>query len=108
MRKSVRSNSLGVLLTVFASVNAATCSGEERPRHDDHDVARAALERGEILPLDTILARVRLTLRGDVVDVELRQESGAWVYAIKVIAAENALIELAVDARTATVLKKAR
>jgi uncharacterized membrane protein YkoI len=80
--------------------------GEELARRDDHDMARAALERGEILPLDTILARIHDKLRGDVAAVELRRERGVWIYAIKFIAPENRLIEASVDARTAQIVAK--
>jgi uncharacterized membrane protein YkoI len=100
---------------VLAAISAAvaigatvtiSCSEEASPR-DDHNVARAALERREILPLTTILARLRETMRGEVVGVELRRDSGRWVYAIKLIVDDNRLIETRVDARTATILTKA-
>jgi len=77
---------------------------EERLRREDHDVARAALERGEILPLEKILARVRESVRGDVVGVELERERGAWIYEIKIIGPGSAMIEARVDAQTGKIV----
>jgi uncharacterized membrane protein YkoI len=83
---------LSYFLTAVLLLGTAVAMGagdafavEERLRREDHDVARAALERGEILPLETILARVRESVRGDVVGVELERDCGAWIYEIKII-----------------------
>ncbi|MGD2020700.1 MAG: peptidase M4, partial [Thiohalocapsa sp.] len=46
------------------------------PHDHDHDRARAALERGEVLPLAEILASVTAQVPGDVVEVELEREHG--------------------------------
>jgi len=73
--------------------------------HDhDHDRARAALGRGEVRPLAQILQAVSAAIPGDVVEVELEREQGAWVYELKVIAPDGRLLEVLVDAATATLL----
>jgi uncharacterized membrane protein YkoI len=65
---------------------------------DDHERARAALERGEILPLRVILERVGRDHPGTVVEVELEQEAGRWVYEIKLLQQGGSLVKLEVDA----------
>ncbi|MGD2021176.1 MAG: PepSY domain-containing protein, partial [Thiohalocapsa sp.] len=70
----------------------------------DHDRARAALERGEVLPLAEILASVTAQVPGDVVEVELEREHGAWVYELKVIAPNGRVLEVLVDAAAGRLL----
>lgn len=72
----------------------------------DHDRARAALQAGEILPLATVLQRVAQSHPGDVLEVELEREEGRWIYELKLLQPGGALLKLAVDARTAEVLKR--
>ena len=75
---------------------------------DDHDRARAALERGEVLPLLTILERLSTTIDGDIIETELDREKGRWVYEISYVDRNGRLIELEIDAADATVLKEKR
>ncbi|MBR0673089.1 peptidase M4 [Roseomonas soli] len=78
-----------------------------RPRRDhDHDRARAALERGEALPLAEVLARVRPELGGEVVGVDFDRDDGRWIYEFKVIGPAGRLVEVHVDAATARVLRR--
>jgi uncharacterized membrane protein YkoI len=69
----------------------------------DQDAARAAVESGAILPLDTILARLKGRLPGEIVKVKLEREHGLWVYAFRVIDAQGHWREIAVDAATGRV-----
>lgn len=72
----------------------------------DHDRARAALERGEVLPLAEILATVTAQVPGEVVEVELEREHGAWVYELKVISPDGRMLEVLVDATAGRLLKQ--
>ncbi len=74
----------------------------------DHDRARAALERGELLPLATLLERLAPVIDGDVIELELEREKGGWVYEISYVDARGRLVELEVDAADGTVLKRER
>lgn len=86
---------------------AASAPASARPRRErDHDLARAALERGEALPLAEVLARVRPELGGEVVGVDFEREDGRWVYEFKVIGRAGRLEEVHVDAATARVLRR--
>ena len=71
---------------------------------DDHDQARQALERGDVLPLEGILSEVRKAVPGEVVGIELEYEHGAWVYEIKVIQVGGVRADILVDARSGRII----
>jgi uncharacterized membrane protein YkoI len=95
-------------LALAALLAATPPSAGER----DHDDARALRERGEIVPLEQILAAVAEQRPGRVVEVELELEfdlqgSGkAYVYEVEVLDAGGEVWELKYDARTGTLLKQ--
>lgn len=72
----------------------------------DHDRARAALRAGEVLPLTTILERVAKQQPGQVLEVELERDDGHWIYKLKLLHNDGALVKLKVDARDGLVLKR--
>ncbi len=72
--------------------------------HADHDRARQAVEVGDVLPLRTILERVEREYPGQVMEVELDQEKGQWVYEIKLLRKGGALMKLKILARDGTIL----
>ena len=71
----------------------------------DHDKARTALQAGAISPLHTVLAKVHQTYPGEVLEVELEQEDGRWIYELKLLQPGGMLTRLEVDARTGDILK---
>ncbi|GJE57632.1 MULTISPECIES: PepSY domain-containing protein [Methylobacterium] len=71
---------------------------------DDQEQARQAVERGEIRPLDEILAAARKAVPGDVVALELKRKHGSWLYEIKILAAEGKRREVKVDAKSLAIL----
>nr|WP_211159477.1 PepSY domain-containing protein [Aromatoleum aromaticum] len=71
----------------------------------DHDRARRAVEQGEVMPLQRILDNVERDHPGQVIEVELEQEKGRWIYEIKVLKAGGALVKLEIDARDGVVLR---
>ncbi|MCW5771453.1 MAG: PepSY domain-containing protein [Rhodospirillaceae bacterium] len=88
---------------------AAPARADEDDRHDrdrrDHDRARRALERGEVLPLERILAAVRAHVPGEILGVELEREHGAWIYEVRVVDASGRRLVVYVDGAKATILK---
>lgn len=72
----------------------------------DHERARQALAAGEILPLRQVLDRVEREVSGQVLEVELEDEHGTWVYEIKVLGPKGAVAKLKVDARDGKILRK--
>lgn len=71
----------------------------------DQTRARAAVEAGEILPLQTIIGRQRTRLQGRILEVELEREDGRWVYEIELLLADGRKRELEIDATSARVLE---
>jgi uncharacterized membrane protein YkoI len=91
---------LGALLTLTAAAHAAAGDADDR----EQDAARAALQRGQALPLVRILAIVAQQVPGDVIEVELDDEDNTLVYEIKVLTANGRVREVEIDARTGKVL----
>jgi uncharacterized membrane protein YkoI len=58
------------------------------------------------LPLREILGRVEREAPGQVIEVELERAAGRWVYEIKLLARDGAIVELDVDARDGTVVRR--
>lgn len=73
---------------------------------DDHDRARAAVSRGEILPLPRILAVVELDVGGRVIEIDLDDEDGRFVYEVEAVGQDGRLVELSIDAATGVVLDR--
>jgi uncharacterized membrane protein YkoI len=94
----VKSGTVIALALIAASL--AQASGDH-----DHDRARAALERGEVRPIGEILASAAAKVPGEVVEVELEREHGHWVYELKIIAPDGRMLEVLMDAATATVIQ---
>ena len=71
----------------------------------DHETARRAVERGELLPLAKILASASKTHPGRVLDVELERDEGRYLYEIDVLQKDGRVIELTYDGRTGELLE---
>ncbi len=79
-------------------------AGDQR----DHERARAAVQAGEVLPLQTLLERLRRTHPGQVLELELEREDGRWIYEVKLLQADGQLLKLELDAATGQVLAAKR
>lgn len=72
---------------------------------DDAQKARALSQRGDILPLERIAGHVRAARPGKLIDIELEQKHGRWIYEAEVLDDAGRVWELKLDARTGSVLK---
>lgn len=79
----------------------------DRDEHD-HDRARRAVQAGEVLPLQEVLARLARRQPGQVLEVELEREDGRWVYEIKLLKPDGRRVKLQLDARDGSPLRDAR
>lgn len=70
----------------------------------EQDEARAALERGEIKPLDQVLAAVRAAVPGDVIAVKLKSKKTAWIYSLKVLTPAGKRRDVKIDAGSLAIL----
>lgn len=75
----------------------------------DHEQAREALRRGEILPLTRILPIVQKRVPGEVIKIKLDDDDDDHpdriIYEVKVLTSSGRVIELELDARTGKVLE---
>ena len=78
--------------------------------HEEHDEeqARHALELGEVVPLDHVIATLREAVPGEVSSVELEKENETWVYEFKVISPEGRMLKVRVNAKTGQLVGKAK
>lgn len=88
---------LGLMLPLAASADS---------KDADHDRARSALQAGEVLPLKSLLTQLERSHPGQVLEVELEQEQGQWVYEFKLLQANGRLLRLDLDARTGALLRE--
>jgi uncharacterized membrane protein YkoI len=101
--KASRRNAIAGALALIALL-AAPALADNDDEHD-HDRARRARERGEVLPLERILAVVRAQVPGEIVGVELEREHGTWIYEVRVIDASGRRLKVYVDAAKGVVIK---
>lgn len=94
---------VGALLAVVPAWQAARAGDR-----DDHERARAAVQAGAVLPLASVLERLKRSHPGQVLEVELEQEDGRWAYEIKLLQADGQLLKLRLDAGTGQVLEARR
>jgi uncharacterized membrane protein YkoI len=103
-RVGQRACALALVGTLVAAFAVPAWAGGE----GDHERARAAVQAGDVLPLATVLERLKRSHPGQVLEVELEQEDGRWVYEIKLLQADGQLLKLELDARTAQTLEVRR
>ncbi|ACI97911.1 PepSY domain-containing protein [Rhodospirillum centenum] len=70
----------------------------------DHDRAREAVLRGEVLPLRDILERAEAEFPGRLLEAELEDDHGRLTYEVKLLTEDGRVLELVYDARDGTLL----
>ena len=70
----------------------------------EQDEAREAVQRGLIRPLEEVLSVVRGLIKGDIVEIELDEDDGRYVYEIEYVASDGHLMEIEIDAKTLAVV----
>jgi len=93
--------SLMTVLTAMLALASAPAQADS-----DQDRARAAVQAGQVLPLKTVLERLEREHPGQVLEVELEQDDGRWIYEIKLLQPGGRLVKLELDAATAAVLRR--
>jgi len=73
---------------------------------DDHEQARRALERGEVLPLNHILQIAEGETGGRVIEIDFERDDGRWIYELELLTPGGRLMELEIDGATGRVLKR--
>lgn len=91
-----------LILSCVALVWALPVAASDRT---DHETARALQQAGEIQPLSSLLMEVERRWIGRVVEVELEQKRGRWVYEFTLLPPSGRVFEIYLDARTGNVVK---
>ena len=91
-------STLAVVLAMLLASPLAFADSEQ-------DRARAAVQAGKVLPLRTLLERLEREHPGQVLEVELEQDDGRWIYEIKLLQSGGRLVKLELDAASGAVLK---
>jgi uncharacterized membrane protein YkoI len=79
---------------------------EEQHAMREHDTVRAIKQRGDILSLDQILRDARGQHAGRVLESELEQKDGRYVYEVELVDDQGRVWEMKFDARTGEVLRE--
>jgi len=98
---------IGIATAAMLGMTASATAGEskEQRRAEEAKAIRAAVERGEVMPLPRILALAQARVRGSVLKVELEHEHGRLTYEIKILAGNGRVREVKLDARTGALIE---
>lgn len=77
-------------------------------RGEEHEHARNLQQRGDILPLETILASARQHHDGRVLETGLQRDDGGYVYEVELLDARGQVWDMSLDARTGELIKQQR
>lgn len=73
---------------------------------DDQEAARAALARGEIMPLNRMLTFLEEAFpNSSVIKLEFEEEKHRYIYEFKIIDSSGIIREIEMDAKTGQILK---
>ncbi|MCW2309069.1 PepSY domain-containing protein [Rhodobium gokarnense] len=97
---------LAALAAVPAAIGLPAIADSDHHEERDHDEARAALRRGDVLPLIRILEIVGDKLGGRVIEVEFERRHEGYVYELEVLGEGGRLREVKVDAATGRILSR--
>ena len=78
----------------------------ERPGMREHDTVRVIKQRGDILSLDRILQDTRGQYGARVLESELEEKDGRYVYEVELVDEQGRVREMKFDASTGEVLKE--
>lgn len=76
--------------------------------HSGHELARQALEQGQVLPLRTVLEKIERDYQGQALKVEFEQDDGRFLYKIRLLQSDGRMVKLKVNAVDGRVLEAKR
>ena len=90
---------LGLALGTGSALHADERGGS------DHELARQALEQGQVLPLRQVLDKIEREYQGQVLKIEFEEDDGRYIYEIRLLQQDGRMAKLKVDAVDGKVLK---
>lgn len=97
-------NKHGILRSLLLVVTLSGLVPAAIADDDDYIEARHLLDSGKILPLETILKKIRQEFPGRVLDIELEKENQIIVYEIEILNSNGVVYEIYIDATTGETL----
>ncbi len=94
-----------LILLSLCLLPLAAVGGGHGHEHD-HDQARTLVDRGEILPLAQLIARLQLPAGARIIEADLERSHGRYLYEIELLRPDGVVEELKVDARDGRILKR--
>ena len=70
----------------------------------DQDRAREAVQSGQVKPLNQILKAVRRQYKGEVLDAQLLDLGGAWIYRVRLLTKEGQVLDIGVDGQSGQIV----
>ena len=70
----------------------------------DQDRAQAAVESGEVKPLGAILKAVRQKYKGQVLDTQLLDLGGQWIYRVRFLTKDGQALDIGVDGKSGQII----
>jgi uncharacterized membrane protein YkoI len=87
---------LAALLCPLASVPTLADS--------DQDRARQCAQSGQCVPLNQVLKSVRRQYKGQVLDTQLYDAGGRWIYRVRVLGKDGQVRDVGVDGRSGQII----
>ena len=91
-------------LAGILGVAALLLAGTPAWPDSDQDRARTAVESGEVQPLKSILRSVRRQYDGQVLDADLSDRGGTWMYRVRVLTKDGRVLDIDIDGRSGQVV----
>jgi len=101
---SIRRLLVSGLIAVATLLTPLSAAGDDSDDSSQQDQARDAVRKGLVRPLEDVLALVRKTVKGDIVEIEFDDDDGRYVYEIEYVDPSGHLMEIKVDAKTLAVI----
>lgn len=101
MTQAIRRTAIALTALLSMPAYAAPAFADD---DEDQARARAAVARGEALPVVRILEIAQREVSGQVIDVELEWDDGRLEYDVKVLTASGRVREVEIDAGSGQVL----
>jgi uncharacterized membrane protein YkoI len=91
-------------LLAAGETDPAPIDSNQQSDNTQQDEAREAVKLGLVRPLEDVLAEVRKTIKGDIVEIEFEKDDGRFIYEIEYVAPDGHLMEIKIDAKTLAVI----
>jgi uncharacterized membrane protein YkoI len=70
----------------------------------DQDRAREAVQSGQVKPLNQILKAVRKQYKGEVLDAQLLDLGGTWIYRVRILTRDGQVLDVGVDGQSGQII----